>query len=158
MLQFSEPMPAAVNPSVLSLEDLVKDLMGIREKLWNDPQMEPVRYWINYQSAYVEMEPLLQKRCEIDLGKRDSAELTGEESTKLDQLDRFYTLVKELRAVEQRLTQSQIRLGKLDNVSVKYWVERSQRDDRPMLAWYVSRFHPELAYDTLKRGKYQKFN
>jgi hypothetical protein len=45
-------------------ESWVKVYMRILDSFWNDPVMARVRYWINYDTAYSELRPVLQKREE----------------------------------------------------------------------------------------------
>jgi hypothetical protein len=51
----------------------------IHDGFWNDPVMTRVRHWINYEQAYLELKPILQKRREIDEGKSTGGELSESE-------------------------------------------------------------------------------
>src|SRR5215510_12698658 len=62
----------------------IKVYKEIHDGFWNDPVMAKVRYWINYDRAYLEIKPILQKRKDIDDGKLSQEELLESEYKCLD--------------------------------------------------------------------------
>ena len=124
-------------------ESWVKVYMEILDSFWNDPVMARVRYWINYDKAYLELNPVLHKRREIDEKKKSPQELDESEYMFLDDLDKFYTLALQLAAINTHLRVSfEQRFWK--DLYFDYWILGCLKEGRTELKWYVERFYPEL--------------
>jgi hypothetical protein len=136
----------------------IKTYTELHEAFWNDPVMTKVRYWINYDRAYLEIKPILQKRRDIAVGKIEQEELQESEYKCLDDLDKFYNLVLEVKALNAHLK------VKFDqeywtHLYFNYWSsKRIQDEKRAELRWYVERFYPELLDPTLPVGEVEKEN
>jgi hypothetical protein len=136
----------------------IKTYTDLHQSFWNDPVMAKVRYWINYDRAYLEIKPILQKRRNINDGKLAQEELQESEYKCLDDLDKFYNLVLEVKALNAHLK------VKFDQefwtrLYFNYWAsKRIQDEKRAELRWYVERFYPELLNPTLQVGEVEKKN
>jgi hypothetical protein len=137
-------------------ETWVNAYRQIHETFWNDPIMARVRCWINYDRAYLEIKPILQKRKEIDDGKMSLDELSESEYKPLDDLDKFYNLALEVAAMNSHL---KVRFEQefWKQLYFDYWVsERINDKKRSELKWYVHRFYPELLDTKLPVGRVEK--
>ena len=125
-------------------ETWVKTYREIHEAFWNDPVMAKVRYWINYDRAYLEIKPILQKREEVDEGKVSLEELLESEYKYLDDLDKFYNLALEVAALNSHL-KIKFEQDYWKHLSFDFWVsDRISDEKRTELKWYVHRFYREL--------------
>lgn len=137
-------------------ETWVRTYREIHETFWNDPIMAKVRYWINYDRAYLEIKPILQKRKIIDEGSLAQEELLESEYKCLDDLDKFYNLALEVAALNSH-TKIKFEQDFWKHLYFDYWVSDRIRDEkRKELQWYVERFYPELLDSTFPAGKVEK--
>jgi|YNPBryulayer2012_1023412.scaffolds.fasta_scaffold29435_1 hypothetical protein len=113
----------------------------IHSSFWNDPEIQQVRYWLAYPSAYKAIKEVLIKRRLIDNGAENIPDLVHEEYEMLDKLDKYLNLL--LRAI----TINPKTLPEYDMwnaLHFKYWLNACLDTRRDELIWYISKFYPQL--------------
>lgn len=128
-------------------ETWIRTYREIHAVFWNDPNMAKVRYWINYDRAYLEIKPVLEKRRKIADGELPLVELFDTEYKVLDDLDKFYNLVLQVIALNKHV-KADFGQDLWTNLYFSYWVKERIADDpeRSDLLWYIKTFYGEELY------------
>ena len=119
----------------------------LHETFWSDSTFRNVRAWLACDSAYEPLRAVLEKRRAIDEQRLSPTNLTQEEYSFLESLDRFFNFLIRVIVINPQFKRRPDLWKKL---FFDYWL--LQVTKRSELLWYLRRFYEDELFLMLTKS------